>query len=153
MALVWIVMISVIGALYFGKLISQRALLLFTVFFYVCDVICVLFWCPFRVWFMKNRCCTTCRIFNWDHIMMFAPLIFVPGFYSWSLCPMAIVVVLVWEVTFALHPERFWEGANKNLLCQNCTDRLCGERNCRYDLADMDAILNHIEKNLDEREK
>lgn len=63
-ALVWLLLIAVIAVLYFTGLIGRNVLLVFTVAFYVCDLICVLFWCPFRVWFMKNRCCTTCRIFN-----------------------------------------------------------------------------------------
>ena len=132
--LVWILLTGSIGALYFLDVLSRNALMLITVIFYVLDLVFVLFWCPFRVWFMKNRCCTTCRIFNWDHMMMFSPIVFVPGFYTWSLCLAAVGVFLVWEITFALHPERFWEGTNSALKCSNCTDILCGERNCRTDL-------------------
>jgi len=131
---VWILLIGAIGALYFTGVIGRNALLLISVLFYVLDLVCVLFWCPFRVWFMKNRCCTTCRIFNWDHMMMFSPVVFIPGFYTWSLCLAALTVFFVWEITFALHPERFWEGTNPALKCSSCTDRLCGERNCRVDV-------------------
>lgn len=132
--LVWFGLTAVIGVLYFTGVINGNVLMLLSVAFYVCDLICVLFWCPFRVWFMKNRCCTTCRIFNWDHIMMFSPIIFIPGFYTWTLCLAALIVFMVWEITFALHPERFWEGTNSALSCGNCTDQLCGQRNCRVDL-------------------
>lgn len=132
--LVWLAMIAVIGVLHFTGIISGNVLLLLSVAFYVCDLICVLFWCPFRVWFMKNRCCTTCRIFNWDHMMMFSPIVFIPGVFTWTLCLAALVVFFVWEITFALHPERFWEGTNTALKCSNCTDRLCGERNCHVNL-------------------
>ncbi len=125
-ALVWIALTLGIGALYFTRIIDKAALLLISVAFYVCDVICVLFWCPFRVFFMKNRCCATCRIFNWDHMMMFSPLVFVAGFFSWSLCLMSIVVLLAWEISFNTHPERFWEGSNAALRCSGCTDLLCG---------------------------
>ena len=125
--------------------IDSKILLLLSVVFYVCDLICVLFWCPFRVWFMKNRCCTTCRIFNWDHIMMFSPLFFVPGFFTWSLCGVSIIVLAVWEISFALHPERFYEGTNEALRCSNCTDRLCGERrNCAADIPSFDNITKGI---------
>ena len=134
---VWFLLIAAVGALYFLGLLPRNALLLISVLFYVLDLVCVLYWCPFRVWFMKNRCCTTCRIFNWDHMMMFSPLVFIPGFYTWSLCLAALVVLFVWEVTFALHPERFWEGTNTALKCSNCTDRLCGERNCRVDVPEL----------------
>ena len=88
------------------------------VFFYLCDLVCVLVWCPFRVFLMKNRCCTTCRIFNWDHLMMFAPFLFLPGFYGWSLLGMSVVTFAVWEIAFRLHPERFWEGSNQALKCK-----------------------------------
>lgn len=130
---VWFALTSTFGILYFTGLISKSILMVISMFFHVCDLICVLFWCPFRVWFMKNRCCTTCRIFNWDHMMRFSPLVFVPGFFTWSLCAMSLVVLFVWEISFALHPERFWEGSNDALKCSNCTDRLCGERNCVAD--------------------
>ncbi len=127
-AVSWIALTSVIGILYFTKVITASILLLISIAFFVCDNICVLFWCPFRVFFMKNRCCTTCRIYNWDHAMMFSPLIFIKGFFSISLCVSALTVFLIWEICLAIHPERFWEGSNTALKCQNCTDRLCGKK-------------------------
>jgi len=69
--IVWTLLIAAIGALYFSGILNRTHLFLITVVFYVCDLICVLIWCPFRL-MMKNRCCTTCRIFNWDHLMMFS---------------------------------------------------------------------------------
>ena len=75
----WCLLIAGIGALYFWGILDKITLFMISVLFYVCDLICVLIWCPFRL-IMKNRCCTTCRIFNWDHLMMFSPLIFVGGF-------------------------------------------------------------------------
>ncbi len=105
---VWFTLIFAIALLYFTNLINKNMLLVISVLFYVCDLICVLFWCPFRVWFMKNRCCTTCRIFNWDHMMMFSPIVFVPGFFTWSLCAGALIVLAVWENSFALNPQRFY---------------------------------------------
>ena len=124
----WVALTFVIGILYFAKVITESVLLLISIAFFVCDNICVLFWCPFRVLFMKNRCCTTCRIYNWDHVMMFSPLIFIKGFFSASLCVSSFIIFLVWEICFAVHPERFWEGSNIALKCLNCTDRLCGKR-------------------------
>ena len=137
----WSALTALIGILYFVGVIKRNILFLLAVAFYVCDLICVLFWCPFRVWFMKNRCCTTCRIFNWDHMMMFSPFLFVPGFYTWSLLSGGIVVFIVWEASFSFHPERFWEGSNEALQCVNCTDRLCGERNC---VASLPNLSNKI---------
>ena len=83
-----------------------------------------LVWCPFRL-MMKTRCCTTCRIFNWDHLMMFSPLIFMGGFYAISLVVLAVLAWLIWEICILLYPERFWEITNVALRCSECTDKLC----------------------------
>ena len=122
--LLWIALIAVIGYLHHVGVMSDVALFMTTVVFYVCDLICVLIWCPFRL-IMRNRCCTTCRIFNWDHLMMFSPLLFFPSVYCWSLLALSIAACAVWEVFIFLHPERFWEGANAALTCASCTDKLC----------------------------
>ena len=122
--LVWTAVIAALGALHAAGVLSDMHLFLFTVFFYVCDLICVLIWCPFRL-LMRNRCCTTCRIFNWDHLMMFSPLIFLNSFFARSLVAMAAAVFLVWEITLRRHPERFLECTNLALRCGSCTDRLC----------------------------
>ncbi len=122
--LVWVALIALLGVGFFAGLYDEKVLFLLTVAFYVCDLICVLIWCPFRL-IMHNRCCTTCRIFNWDHLMMFSPLIFVPGFFTWSLVLASCAVVAVWEICIFLHPERFWEETNVSLQCAKCTDKLC----------------------------
>ena len=122
--IIWTLLIVVLGVLYYFGIIDKIWLFMISVFFYVCDLICVLVWCPFRL-IMKNKCCTTCRIFNWDHIMMFSPLIFIGGFFSISLVVMAILAWLVWEVCVLLYPERFCEMTNDALKCTNCTDKLC----------------------------
>ena len=79
--IIWTIVVVGIGLLYYFGLISKITVFMISIFFYVCDLICVLVWCPFRL-LMKNKCCTTCRIFNWDHLMMFAPLIFIGGFFA-----------------------------------------------------------------------
>jgi hypothetical protein len=140
---IWLLFIGAISALKAFKVIENKHLFLISVAFYVCDLICVLIWCPFRL-MLGNKCCTTCRIFNWDHMMMFSPIVFVPGFFTWSLCAGALVVLAVWEISFALHPERFYEGTNDALKCSNCTDVLCGKRNCAADIPDFDNIKKGI---------
>lgn len=122
----WILLTAAIGALYYIGSLSKIKLFIISVFFYVCDLICVLIWCPFRL-MMKTRCCTTCRIFNWDHLMMFSPLIFVGGFYSVSLVALSFAAWLVWEVSVLLYPERFWDGTNLAMKCSECTDKLCAQ--------------------------
>ena len=122
--LLWIALIAVIGVLYYTHVINKLWLFMISVCFYVCDLICVLIWCPFRL-IMKNKCCTTCRIFNWDHLMMFSPLVFMGGFYAISLVVMAVLAWLVWELCVMIYPERFWEMTNVSLKCCECTDKLC----------------------------
>lgn len=122
--LLWVALLLFIGALYFTNVINKTALFMISAAFYVCDLICVLIWCPFRL-MMKTRCCTTCRIFNWDHLMMFTPMMFMGGFYSLSLLFLALAVFAVWELCVMIYPERFWEHSNEALRCANCTDKLC----------------------------
>lgn len=130
-AVVWVALILAIGLLFIFDILEPKYCLMFVVFFYVADLICVLFWCPFRVFLMKNRCCATCRIFNWDHLMMFSPAVFCMGFYTWSLFILSVAVFVVWEIYFFTHPERFWEETNEALKCANCKEFLCG-RNLHY---------------------
>ena len=120
----WIVLVLVIGVLYWRHIIGIAEIFLISVFFYVADLICVLIWCPFRLT-MGNKCCTTCRIFNWDHLMMFSPFILVPGVYSYTLAGFALAIWVVWEVCVFTFPERFWENSNMALKCSECTDKLC----------------------------
>jgi len=122
--ILWTLLISGIGVLYFRGILNRVGLFMITTAFYVCDLICVLIWCPFRL-LMRTRCCTTCRIFNWDHLMMFTPMLFVDSFYSWSLLGMSIIVWMLWEACVLLYPERFWEQSNAALQCSQCTDKLC----------------------------
>jgi len=122
--ILWCLLIVAIGMLYYAGVIGKTGLFMISVIFYVCDLICVLIWCPFRL-IMKNRCCTTCRIFNWDHLMMFSPLIFLGGFYAVSLVILALLAWLVWELCVMMYPERFWDKSNLALKCSECTDKLC----------------------------
>ncbi len=126
--LIWTVLGIVTTLLKRSNLVGSAELFLVSVFFYVCDLICVLFWCPFRVFFMHNRCCTTCRIFNWDHIMMTTPLISIGSLFSWTLIGGSLLIFLIWEFRVYRYPERFFEGTNAALQCRNCTDHLCGRK-------------------------
>ncbi len=122
--LIWIVLTVFISILHLRGIIDTGMMVLISTFFYVCDLICVLIWCPFRL-IMQNKCCTTCRIFNWDHLMMFLPIVALNSFFSWSLVIFSIAVWIVWEVCVIVYPERFWENSNMALRCSECTDKLC----------------------------
>ena len=122
--LIWAALILVLGLLHWRGILNDVGLFMVSVCCYVCDLICVLIWCPFRL-LMRTRCCTTCRIFNWDHLMMFSPLIWAGGFYAVSLVVLAFLAWLVWELCIMMYPERFWDRSNAALKCSECTDKLC----------------------------
>jgi hypothetical protein len=123
--LVWMTFNGIFALLYVMDIIGAGELILLSMFFYVADLICVLIWCPFQHFIVKNRCCITCRIFNWGHFMMYTPLLFIKGFFTWSLFFMSIVVLIRWEITYAWYPQRFWEGSNLKLRCDHCDDKIC----------------------------
>ena len=122
--LLWIALIAALGVLKYVGILQDKHLFLTSAIFYVCDLICVLIWCPFRL-MMGNKCCTTCRIFNWDHLMMFTPMVYVMGFYSLSLVTVSVIIWIIWELCVMIYPERFWERSNAALKCSECTDKLC----------------------------
>ena len=124
-ALIWIVFNGIFGALHNVKLLDDGIMNLLCSVYSVCDILCILYFCPFQSWFLKNKCCSACRIYNWDYAMMFTPLFFVRKAYAWSLLAFAVALLIRWEVTFYLHPERFSEKTNDYLQCKNCTEKLC----------------------------
>ncbi len=124
----WVALNAIIGVLYFTNIIDRGILLLICLAYSVCDVICILFFCPFQIWFMKNKCCVTCRIYNWDYAMMFTPLIYIPNIYAWTLLGVALVLLLKWEINYRRHPERFTEKTNRCLSCGMCTEKLCNQK-------------------------
>ena len=127
-ALIWIVFNGIFGALNMAGVLDDGIMLLLCSAFSICDIVCILFFCPFQTWFMKNKCCSTCRIYNWDYAMMFTPLFFVRRAYAWSLLALSVALLIRWEVTFYLHPERFSEKTNDYLRCSNCTEKLCSHK-------------------------
>ena len=124
-ALVWIAFNGLFGALHMAGLFDDDIMILLCCAYAVCDMICILFYCPFQSWFLKNKCCATCRIYNWDYAMMFTPLFFVKGFFSWSLLVLSVGLLVRWEITIFKYPERFAESTNGYLNCANCTEKLC----------------------------
>ena len=124
-AVAWLGLNGIIGLLYFGKVIDAGILVLISLAYGVCDMICILFFCPFQTWFMKNRCCTVCRIYNWDFAMMFTPFVLIPSAFTWTLLAMSLLLLLRWEITLHLHPERFSDRTNASVTCANCQEKLC----------------------------
>lgn len=108
---------------YFGAL-NERTALLWSLGYFLFDMVCVVLWCPLQL-LMRNRCCTTCQIFNWDAIMVVTPLVFVGGWFSYILIALALVILVRWELAALCHPERFDERTNARLACAQCPDKLC----------------------------
>ena len=121
----WILLNGIIGALFFLGIIDAGILILISLAYSVCDMICILYFCPFQTWFLKNKCCGSCRIYNWDYAMMFTPLVFIPSVYTYSLLAVAILLLIFWEALIIIHPERFFEQTNSCLSCANCKEKLC----------------------------
>lgn len=124
-ALIWIGLNGIIGVLWYTGVFDVGILILISLAYSVCDMICILFFCPFQTWIMKNRCCTVCRIYNWDFAMMFTPLVFIPNFFALSLFGMSVILLLRWELSFHIHPERFSDNTNACVSCKNCKEKLC----------------------------
>ncbi|MDE6520536.1 MAG: hypothetical protein K2K91_08835 [Ruminococcus sp.] len=123
--IVWLSGNFVIGILYFLKIIGNAEILFISGFYFISDYICILIFCPFQTFIQKNKCCVNCRIYDWGHFMMFTPMILLRTFYGWTLFFMGAVVIIRWEYMLAKYPERFWEGSNQTLRCENCKDKTC----------------------------
>lgn len=140
--LIWLSVNAVFGILYLMDLIDNADLLMLTVFFFLCDYICILFYCPFQSEVMNNKCCVNCRIYDWGHFMMFTPMLFIKSFFSWSLFFTSLVVLIRWELIYAKYPERFWSGSNAKLSCANCNDKICKYKYKKKAVHEEHVIVN-----------
>ena len=107
------------------NMLNPSTVLIIALTYAVVDLVFVLFFCPFRTFFMRNHCCVTCRIHNWDYFMKCAPMIIFPSLYSISLIVLAAAVVLCWEISLRRNQHYFMRATNKNLHCGTCQDKLC----------------------------
>lgn len=124
----WLCLNGAIAALYYAGIIDRGIMILVALFYSVCDMICILFFCPFQSWMLKNKCCGSCRIYNWDYAMMFTPFLFIGSFYGWSLFGLSLGLLLHWEIIYHRHPERFYPSTNEFLSCANCQEKLCSHK-------------------------
>ena len=60
--------------------------------------------------------------------MIFTPCLFIRNFFTWSLFFTSVVLLIRWEITLLRYPERFWEGSNSILQCENCQDKICKQK-------------------------
>lgn len=128
-ALAWAFAVAVFGlGKHFG-VFDEGLLILAFLALSVFDGLSLHFFCPFRVFVMKNKCCTTCRIYNWDGLMITSPLYFVGNIPSIILVGVTFILFLWWEMAYRVHPERFFEETNANLKCSNCKKPRCPHKN------------------------
>ena len=146
-ALIWIAFNGIFGALHMMNILDDGIMILLCCVYSVCDMICILFFCPFQSWFLRNKCCSACRIYNWDYAMMFTPLFFVRETYTWSLLVLSVALLLRWEITYYRHPERYSEVTNAYLKCSNCNEKLCAHKN------QLKSLWKQIEEYADNRRR
>jgi hypothetical protein len=123
-AIAWFaVSAAILSTLFFLDMLSPAVVLVYMLMLAVLDLVFILIFCPFRAFFMRNKCCTVCRIYNWDYIMMCAPMILFPSFYSISLVVLSLTVLLRWEIALRKNPQYFISKTNDNLRCETCVDK------------------------------
>ena len=159
----WVGFNAIFGVLYFTHIIDQGMLMILSLMYSVSDMICILYFCPFQTWMMHNRCCTTCRIYNWDFAMMFTPLIFIIVTKSeegYFINPFALILVLTalsllfkWEFTYHLHKERFSDKTNLSIRCENCQEKLCSHKKQLQKLLKKSRALLREKLNIKSEEK
>jgi hypothetical protein len=118
--LFWITGFILIGILHHFNILTDYALYFITLVLYFGDQVCVNIWCFIRHFFIKAKCCSTCRVYHWDKFLTFSLLIYIPNFYTWSIVILSFLLMLQWEYRFYKFPERFFEISNANLMCKNC---------------------------------
>ena len=107
----------------FLGLLTPATVFIFMLVYSVADLVCIMFFCPFQVFFLHNRCCTSCRIYNWDFFMMCAPMMLFPHVYSLSLVFLSVAALLQWEAAIFKNPHYFLEETNASLRCESCKDK------------------------------
>ena len=121
----FLVSVLIIFALFLLGILTPAAVLILSLIYSILDLVFILFFCPFKMLFIRNHCCTVCRIYNWDYFMMCTPLIIFPNFYSISLFLLSMTVLAVWEISLYKNPHFFMSETNANLCCDLCEDNLC----------------------------
>jgi len=123
--IIWLSLTAIIGLLYIKRIIDEIEMYLIMLFFYLGDQVCINIWCPYQFFIMKEKCCNSCRIYNWGHFMMYSHFIFIPDFFTLSLFGMGLFILIQWEYLHHKHPYRFYEGTNLAIRCSNCKDPGC----------------------------
>ena len=73
--------------------------------------------------------------------MMFTPFVFIAGrLYTGILLALALAILLRWEITYKLFPERFSTNTNRCLDCAHCPEKLCRHKR---------QLAGYLKKNKD----
>ncbi|PAT02667.1 hypothetical protein CI105_01535 [Candidatus Izimaplasma bacterium ZiA1] len=118
--------LAICGYLYLKyENIDSRFIIILFALINLGDYTCILIWCPFKEMFLKNSCCTNCRISNWDRLMKFYILLFIPSLFTIILVFLGLIIFFYWEIIHFLHPERFYSLSNDLLTCKRCDTHKC----------------------------
>jgi len=121
--IVWCVFLATEWLAIKYKIVDEKLIILGVCILRAAEKFFIITKCPFGM-IMKNTCCTKCRIYGWDQLMLNSPLIFYPSIISFSLILPAIILFIGWEFSSIIHPERF-STKNYSIDCSNC-DQYCG---------------------------
>lgn len=114
----WLFLLVIPWILYFIGLISKLGIYNAFFVFFLLDMIAILYWCPFRDWLVKNRCCNDCIINKWGYLMVTSVLIYIPSFWTYSVIFLASLNLIQWEWLRYKYPKRFSPLFNKTLRCK-----------------------------------
>lgn len=121
---IWIIFLLIEGLSLHFNIINQKFVILGLIILRIADRLFIVIWCPFGA-IMNNKCCTSCRIYGWDQLMLNSPLVFFPSAFSYGLLALSFIPFIEWELAVKRHPERFSPSTNVAIRCSNCTS-VCG---------------------------
>ena len=125
--ILWVLFLALEGLLYHFGIINDYVVIIGMISLRIFDKLFVLVWCPFGT-IMKNKCCTTCRIYGWDQLMLNSTLVFISSIWTYSLILVSLIYFIEWELAVKNYPERFSTISNATIRCSNCNE-ICGR--CR----------------------
>ena len=123
--IIWVSFLACEWAAIHLNFVDHRFIIVGMIVLRIADRMFVLIWCPFGA-IMKNRCCSDCRIYGWDQLMLNSPMIFYIAMpYTAVLLILAAIPFFEWEISHWKHPERFSSTTNEGITCKHCNG-VCG---------------------------
>lgn len=125
-AIFWILLNIPFAILYLLGYLDRTIMYWLFFFYYFADTFCINIFCLFHFALIKSKCCNECRIYNWSYFMYATPLLFMPNIWNYIVVILSVIILIWWEASAYLHPERFSSISNKILQCDHCP------HTCRY---------------------